>query len=301
MLSATRQFAVPSENVDDFIEYMLSNELGCGLPSTFPGFPGVFVDSIEATPISPCCFVSPLGLGYLTDPVLELEGYPSADTGGGAGQDANETCWWRVNIEYVTKEVIPGQDGVREGTWVTYERNMSGELITIPSRNLYWAGVENAYGDPEQVKDDARSSLLLPLADITLNWNFVDAADLCEIENNLVTMIGTVNNAAYGDSIFPGSCAAPWAPETLLLLGYATTTEVGTKRVFGSYCTAVESKRTLKVSFKGKLILGYGAFGVLGWNHDYYDGSLGTPGWYMQVDQFGNPKYKGTNFNNIFI
>jgi len=290
-LSATRQFVVPSENVDDFIEYMLTTSGGCGLPTTFPGWPTVFVDNIEASPISACCFATPDGLGYLKDPATELEGYPSS-----GGSDANDTCWWKVIIGYATKEVLAGQSGVREGTWVNYERNMSGEVVSIPSRNLYWDAFPT-----EQIKDDARGQIFVPLADINMSWNFVDEADMCEIESSLVLMQGKVNNAAYGSFLFPGECSDPWEPETLLFLGYSTSLEVGTRRIFGSYCTAVESKRTLNVAFKMRRVYGLGANTVVGWNHDYYDGSKSTAGWYRPIDSSGNYKYPSATFANIFI
>ena len=293
-LSATRQFVVPSENVDDFIEYLLDSGTGCGLPTTFPGWPRVFVDTIEANPISPCCFVTPGGLGYLENPATDLEGYPSVETGSNVGLDANETCWWKVVVGYTTREVIAGQSGVREGTWLSFNRNMSGELISIPTRNMKWAS------NNEPILADSHPTIFVPLADINVDWHFIDAADLCATEINLLTMQGTVNNAAYGSNFFPSACSNPWEAGTLLFLGYSVTTEIGTKSIFGSYCTAVETKKSLSMSFKMRRIYGFNG-AAYGWNYDYYDTNKGTPGWDRVVDQFGNPKYKSTNFGNIFI
>ena len=291
-LSATRQFLVPSEFVDDFMEYLITSTgfAGtCGLPTTFPGWGSVFVDTMEATPISPCCFATPSGLGYLEDPATELEGY-----GSGSMSDANDTCWWKVTVGYATKEIITGQSGVRAGTWVTYNRNMSGTVITLPSRNLYWET------SGEQAKEDMRAQMFLPLADINLQWNFVDEDDLCTTEANLLTMQGTINNAAYGSNVFSGACSSPWETGTLLFLGYSTSLEVGTKRIFGSYCTAVETKRTLSMSFKLRRFYALNG-SALGWNYDYYDGSDATAGWDRLVDASGNPRYTSTSFANLFI
>lgn len=292
-LSATRQFLVPSENVEEFIEYLLTTSGGCGLPTTFPGWPTVFVDNIEANPISPCCFATPGGLGYLEDPATELEGYPS-ENASESTQDANDTCWWKVVVGYATKQVIAGQSGVREGTWVTFGRNMSGTTVTLPNRNLYWEGtVENP-------KEDARSHIFLPLADIDIAWNFVDEGDLCEIEDNLLSIQGTINNAAYGGNLFPTACGNPWEAGTLLFAGYSVFTEVGTRSIFGSYCTAVETKRTLNMSFKLRRVFSF-AGGPFGWNYEYYDGSKSAHGWMRVVDASGNPRYNATDFSNIFV
>jgi len=291
-LSATRQFLVPSEFVDDFMEYLLTSTgyAGtCGLPTTFPGWGSVFVDTMEATPISPCCFATPSGLGYLEDPATELEGY-----GSGSLSDANDTCWWKVTVGYATKEIITGQSGVREATWVTYNRNVSGSVVTLPNRNLYWATSGN------QIKDDSRAHFFLPMADINLQWNFIDEADLCATETNLMTMEGKINDAAYGSAIFSGACASPWEAGTLMFLGYSTSLDAGTKRIFGSYCTAVETKRTLNLSFKLRRIYALNG-AALGWNYDYADESYGTPGWDRVVDISGNNRYQSTSFGNLFI
>jgi hypothetical protein len=250
----------------------------------------VFVDNIEAMPISACCFATPDGLGYLKDPATELEGYPSS-----GGSDANDTCWWKVTVGYATKEVIAGQSGVREGTWLTFSRNMSGTNVSLPNRNLYWEGTG------EQPKEDARSHVFLPLGDIDVAWNFVDEDDLCSTEANLLTMQGTINSAAYGSSLFPVDCTNPWEAGTLLFAGYSVFTEIGTRSIFGSYCTAVETKRTLNMSFKLKRFFYFGSTAAYGWNYEYYDGSKSTPGPMRVVDINGNPRYKSTNFANLFI
>lgn len=298
ILTATRQFVVPSENVDDFILYLLDADDGvCGLPTTFPGWDRVFVDSIEATPISPCCFVTPDGLGYLQDPATELEGYPSP----GASQsdsDANNTCWWKVVVGYQTKEFIAGQDGVREGTWLTYDRNISGFMASIPSRNLYWASTGL------QVRDDTRVNTFIPTGDINISWHFVTEADMCEIEPNLYAVQGCVNSTVWGDVVFPGGCFNPWPQETLLYTGYSTSAEIGTKRVFGSYCTTIETKRTLSLSFKWRQQYGLdesGRVAIYGWNHEYNDTNVGAVGWDRVVSASGKPLYDLANFSNLFI
>jgi hypothetical protein len=295
-LSAVRQFLVPAANVEEFIEDMLSTGASsCGLPSTFPGWPLVFIESINAEPVSPCCFRSPEGNYVLTDPTTELEGY----TPGSGSEELDEVCWHKVVIRYSTREILSGQSGVREGTWVTYERNMSGEMHTFPNRNLYWEGLS------QQLRYDTQAHKFIPLGDIVLNWNFVSEDDMCFTETNLIEMQGTVNSASYGGFIFPGVCSNIWEPETLLFLGYSTSLSIGSRSVFGTYCTAVEKHRSLKLQFKAKRVYGFDALSggaqVVGWNHKYYDGNQSTPGWYRVVDDSGNPEYDVVDFANIFL
>lgn len=295
-LGVTRQFLVPCTNLESFIQDML-NAGGsvCGLPSTFPGWPLVFVESINWEPMAACCMSTPGMSGVLTNPTTQLEGYPSQQV----GSDEGEECWCKVTIRYATREVLAGQSGVREGTWVTYERQMSGEMITLPNRNLYWEGTT------EQLRHDAHPHKFIPLGDIVVNWNFISEEDMCFTETNLQTMQGTVNSAAYGGFLFPGVCANIWLPETLMFLGYSTSLSIGSKSIFGTYCTAVEKHRSLKLQFKSKRVYGFdaesGEAAVIGWNHRYYDGNIATPGWYRVVDNLGKPNYDLVNFSNIFL
>lgn len=297
-LNVTRQFKVPCGNVIEFIEDMLTTGGDiCGLPSTFPGWPLVFVDTISWEPLDTCCFRTPDQLGYLTDPTTQLEGYGS-DSGSVSPED-DDVCWCKVTVKYATRVVTPGQSGVREGTWVTYSRNMSGTAFTIPSRNLYWEGIG------EQLRHDTQAHKFVPMADIVLDWHFIDETDMCFTEDNLLEMQGRVNSNTYGGFLFPGVCSDIWVPETLLFLGYSTQLDIGSKSVFGTYCSAVEMKRSLKLQFKMMRVFGFEAVTgdplVAGWNHSYYDGNCNTPGWRRVVDQFGNDKYESVNFSNIFL
>lgn len=298
MLNAVRQFQVPTEYVDEFIEDMLSTGgSACGLPGTFPGWPLVFIDEIRTEPISPCCMVSPGGEGVLTNPLTELEGYPLS---GSVSDDPNngEWCWSKVVVTYNTREVLAGQSGVREGTWVTYDRNMSGEMTTLPGRNLYWEG------SSLPIKHDTDVAKFVPLGDINLNWAFVEEDDMCETETNLLTMQGRVNDAAWGGFLFPGVCSDMWPAETLLFLGYSTSLEIGSRAIFGTYCSAVEKKRTLKLAFKLRRIFAFDAVtggSVVGWNHRFYDGGQLASGWRRIVDENGDPQYESTSFANMFI
>lgn len=296
-LNVTRQFKVPCQHVVQFIEDMLTTggEI-CGLPSTFPGWPNVFVDTISWEPLDTCCFRTPDGLGYITDPTTELEGYGDELSNS---TDIEETCWCKVIVRYGTRLVTPGQSGVREGTWVTYSRNVSGTSFTLPTKNLYWEGTD------QQLRHDAQVHKFVPMADIVIDWHFVDEAEMCFTETNLMEMQGRVNSNAYGGFIFPGSCTDMWEPETLLFLGYSTQLDIGSKSIFGTYCTAVEMKRSLRLQFKMKRVYGFEAVTadplVAGWNHAYYDGNCSTPGWMRVVDGLGNPEYEVVSFANIFL
>lgn len=298
-LSVTRQFIVPCERLEDFIESMLTTASStCGLPSTFPGWPTVFISDINWEPISACCFKSPEENYFLTDPTTELEGYRTSESASDYSVD-DEVCWCKVVVKYATRVVTPGQSGVREGTWVTYSRNMSGTAFTLPSRNLYWEGIG------ERLRHDTQAHKFVPMADIVLDWHFIDEADMCFTEGNLLDMQGRVNSNTYGGFLFPGVCADIWLPETLLFLGYSTQLDIGSRSVFGTYCSAVEMKRSLKLQFKMLRVFGFEAVTgdplVAGWNHSYYDGNCFTPGWRRVVDEFGNNKYESVSFSNIFL
>lgn len=294
-LQATRQFMVPAEFVEQFYEDLLNGGNACGLPTAFPGWPLVLVDSIDSEPISACKFASPDGEGVITDPSTELEGYPSLD---GSSLPASEAdySWWKVTVTYVTRNVLTGQDGVREGTWVTYERNVSAEVARIPNTSVY------VLASGEAAKFDSGSHMLVSIADIVIRWNFIDEADLAATEQNLMALQGTVNGDPFGAVFFPGSATDIFEPETLLFLGYSTSLEAGTRSLFGTYCTAIEQKRTLTMQFKYKRVEAmdqqYG-----GWNHRLYDGFQLPKGFYRQSlgETTDIPVYKRGTFQALFL
>lgn len=295
-LTATRQFKIPSEFVDDFIADLLNRGDNCGLPTSFPGWPLVMVDSIDAEPQSPCAFATPTGTG-LTDPSTELEGYPSAIGTDDPGFDASAP-YWIVTVNYATKQVIAGQDNVREGTWVTYEAGLSGEVVRLKSQQLFV--LENG----EAVKDDSGAHTLASIQDISIKWNFIDEADFALTTANLKELQNTVNDDAYGAVFFPLSGTDIYEPETLLFLGASTTLEAGTRSMFGTYCVAVQQKRTLNLQFKYRRVTvdpltpTYG-----GWNHRLYDGYALQQGW-KRVSLNPNidvPQYPRSDFQTLFL
>lgn len=294
-MQVTRQFMVPAENVEQFYEDLLNGGNACGLPTAFPGWPLVLVDSIDSEPIDACKFSSPDGDGKISDPSTELEGYPSLD-GSAMPASENNYSWWRVIVTYVTRNVLTGQDGVREGTWVTYERSISGQAERIPNTSIY------CLETGETNKFDSGAHLLFPLGDIVIRWNFIDEQDLDLTEQNLMALQGKVNDDAYGAVFFPGSTTDVFEPETLLFLGYSTSLEAGTRSLFGTYCTAIEQKRTLTLSFKYKRVdVAPGVFG--GWNHRFYDGFTATPG-FKRVSLSPTtdiPVYPLADFQTLFV
>jgi len=294
-LTATRQFVVPSEYVDDFIEYLLNSSTVCSLPTTFPGWSSVFVDSIQAEPISPCCFVSPDGLGYLEDPAEDLEGYPSVGASGSGGlNDANDTCWWKVVVGYQTKEITPGQSGVREGTWLSYDRSMSGSMESIPSAKLFWES------NGALVREDSRAAIFVPVGDINVIWNFVTWEDMCEIEPQLLYAQGKVNDSAWGAITLLDGCASPWPAECVLFFGYNTSYAIETKKSFGSYCVSIDAKRNLSLNFKLRMLRQGSS--VYGWNYKYNDDpTAGSTGLDRPLTASGATMYQTANFNNIFV
>jgi len=316
LLSAVRQLAIPCENVNEFV-YDLLNGSGstCGLPTSFPGFPFCFVDTINVQPLCAACLTSPEGAGVITDPTTELEGYPS----GAAGSQDLTGCECVVTITYATRQVLSGQSGVREGTWITFERDVAGEYAKLPNRSMFWQEPGGLIGDP--LLHDGEDGIRIPLADLTVTWHFVEEADMCFTEGNLLTMQGRVNANAYGAIFFPGSCTNIYPPETLLFQGYSSTVELSGKSIFGTYCTALERKRSLQLHFAYKEIHSFctinGGPIVAGWNHAYDDrgrghtgsnsNSASSPdigpciGWKRVVDQDGNTKYELISFANIFL
>jgi len=294
-MNVTRQFMVPAENVEQFYEDLLNGGNACGLPTSFPGWPLVLVDSIDSEPMNPCKFVTPAGEGKLSDPSTELEGYPSLD-GSSLPATENEYSWWRVTVTYVTRNVLTGQDGVREGTWVTYERNVSGQIVRIPNTSLFFLATG------ECLKFDSGAHTLRPHGDIIVRWNFIDEADLAATEQNLMDLVGKVNDDAYGAVFFPGSATDVFEPETLQFVGYSTSLEAGTRSLFGTYCTAIEQKRTLVMQFKyNRVDAADQQYG--GWNHRWYDGFAITPGWYRTSNSPTSdiPAYPLADFQTLFV
>lgn len=309
VMTAVRQFSMPCESVGEFVYDMLSgNSVSLGIPATFPGFPSVFVETINVEPICGSCLTSPEGAGVITDPTTELEGYPSGASGS-QSQDL-EGCECLVIINYNTRVFDSGQEGVREGTYLTYERDASAEYMTLPNRKLYWS-------TGRRLSADHRQTVMIAVGDITVTWHFVDEADLCFTEDNLRAMQNHVNGNSYGGVFFPGVCADIFPPETLLFMGYSTSLDLSARSAFGSYGTTVDTKRTLKCHFKYKQLVNLCGLnlGVYGWNHGY-DDTLGQGGYYDDPDDpdcdgcpavaritdfCGNNMFPLAQFTNIFL
>lgn len=294
-LTATRQFKIPSEFVDDFIADLLSRGDNCGLPTAFPNWPLVMVDSIDAEPMSACAFKTPTGEG-LTDPSTELEGYPSSDQSNDPGYDINAP-WWKVTVNYATKQVVTGQDNVREGTWVTYEANISGEVVQLPANKVYWP-------NGETLKVNAGSQFFATVGDVSIKWNFIDESDFALTTENLGLLQNTVNDDAYGAVFFPMSGTDIYPAETLLFMGASTSLEAGTRSVFGTYCVTVQQKRTLNLLFKHRRVLIDPVGPVYGgWNHRLYDGYQQSQGWYrVSLSPSSNvPVYRLSDFQTLFL
>jgi hypothetical protein len=295
-LTATRTFKIQSEFVDDFIGDLLSRGDNCGLPTSFPNWPLVMVDSIDAEPMSACAFVTPTGEG-LTDPSTELEGYPSELSSDDPGFNINGP-WWKVTVNYATKQVITGQDNVREGTWVTYEADLAGTVERLPNNKVFYMETGEA------VRDDAGSHVLVCTQDINIKWNFIDESDFALTTANLKELQNTVNDDAYGAVFFPMSGTDIYEPETLLFLGASTSLEAGTRSMFGTYCVALQQKRTLSLKFKYKRVTvdesipEYG-----GWNHRLYAG-FAAPNGYKRVSlnpTVDVPVYRRADFQTMFL
>lgn len=164
-------------------------------------------------------------------------------------------------------------------TALRIDRVASYELYTRPSRSLVWDG--KAAPD-NHLGPDSHAVVVIPSAEITVEWHNVPVQKLCSIEGHLNCFRNTVNDTtldlfgkcACSQSVLVDSdctsagAACQYEPETLLFVDYAEDKNQRTN-IFGPMDTT-----TLVLTFKHKRIatkLTDNPPVIVGHNHLLYD------------------------------
>jgi len=178
---AVRRFQVAYSDLNTFVGDLTNSGIipgSCIAPTTYPGTTLTYVRNVEIDPNSLCAanFVSGTG-GLITNPSTQLESYTGDVT---------------VIVTYRSVEanlVGDGINGVRNGTWVTYGRDVEAEFTTLPSRGLYWEGEHPTDYIQHCITAETEGGCLF--GDITVNATSILAA------NEVVPFYGATCNVAY--------------------------------------------------------------------------------------------------------
>lgn len=358
-VSSVRQFLVQATRAEEFGLRMLGKWRGAGgtveyelprLPAYFPysyasGTPKVFQETkpwpfrmiatgFSITPVDECCFnsLSQVGTGPVTALITDAQSIAQAERYYAVDEDneaiMNSQCKMQVTVQY---DECPwdctGPDDdentenvdILENTAISVERSSAYTLQTLPNRNLFWADLP---GPENQLKGDTFATIIIPTADITVDWYNIPLSLLCEIESHLSKYRNRVNCttftvlrdcmcfASLDESCNPSDSTeteCQFEPETVLFIDWEELKEQRTRGF------RLMDTTTLRLVFKQRRIDTSSAASALpqivGWNHLYCDSTdTATEGGWRRVgrtvvDAFGpttRPLYEGLNMNNMF-
>lgn len=217
--------------------------------------------------------------------------------------------WWQcLWTDAVTTTATEGALQWLNETAFRVDRVASYELFTRPSRSLVWDG--KAPPD-DQIGPDSHAVVIIPSAEVTVEWHNIPVARLCELETHLNCFRNTVNSSVptlfnrcpCSQSLLAGeNCDTPaegtdcqYEPETLLFVDYAEDKNRRTN-MFGPMDTT-----TLVLTFKHKRIA-TALNQVVGHNHLLYDKVMGAgdDDWRRVKVQGGTDMFPLKDFNKMF-
>ena len=157
---------------------------------------------------------------------------------------------------------------IQPDTAISVQINPAYEMFTLPDRNLVWADLTKE----RELKADSFAYKIIPKSDVIVSWHNIPVVDLATILDGLNEFRGSVNDAAFGETMFcsfEGSAgdASIFAAETLMFIDCE---EDRSKRTTG-FAASLMDTTTLKLHFKQKdIVEGVNHYG---WNHLFLDHS----------------------------
>ena len=306
-MTASRSFRVPCRNAQEFAFRQMGRYYEAGLyedpwlPAEFPWdaddnteMPRMVAIGFDITPIAECCFHA--GLSEETQSLVNTESwstmeryyYTDAEVGEGA---SNSECDCLVRIDYANPPWNCVDTDFEIGTLLSHTairvRRTSGyELFTVPTRSLVWSELVPVAPNPvpvdAQLKGDSNATILIPKADISIEWYNIPTRYLCQVGAHLDAFRNTVNNAAFGDfldcesySESSGSAATcnESEAETILFVDWEEIEQYRTN------CFRYMDSTAIRIRLKQKRVVDVDD-SVVGWNHLMWDGTrTGTPPW----------------------
>ena len=310
-MTASRSFRVPCRNAQEFAFRQMGRYYEAGLyedpwlPAEFPWdaddnteMPRMVAIGFDITPVAECCFHA--GLSEETQSLVNTESwstmeryyYTDAEVGEGA---SNSECDCLVRIDYANPPWNCVDTDFEIGTLLQHTairvRRTSGyELFTVPTRSLVWDDLPD--GADKQLKGDSNATILIPKADISIEWFNIPTRYLCQVGSHLDAFRNTVNQEVFGDfldcesySETSGSAATcnDYEAETMLFVDWEEIEQYRTN------CFRFMDSTAIRIRIKQKRIVDPVDSAVKGWNHLYSDRTRGdTPtGKWMRVKQQG--------------
>lgn len=300
-MTAQRSFKVPCVNVQEFAFRMLGryfepvNYEDPVLPIEFPWDDVAYTQmarmvaiGYSVTPLCENCFNAWFGEDesgpreslQFPQNYEYLESYYISPRDGEEYSADPAECDCIVKIDYATPPWTCTWsdlgDAILENTAIKVTRKPSYELFTVPTRALVWHALPD--GPDKQLKGDSNATILIPKADITIDWFNVPVRFMCQVESHLNQFRGTVNNAAFGnfldcESYSTGSGSAYTCnqseAETLQFIDWEEIDQYRTSSFRFMDSTAV------RIHLKQKRIVDPVDDEVKGWNHLFLDRSRG--------------------------
>ena len=215
----------------------------------------------------------------------------SSEVGQGVESSGDPCCECVVTVQYqepwwqcLWDDAVGTTSSAADLPWLQetafrIDRVASYELYTRPSRSLVWDGKASP---DNHLGPDSHAVVVIPSAEITVEWHNVPVSKLCSIEGHLGCFRDTVNDTAV--TLF-GKCACSqsvlvdancdsagtacqYEPETLLFVDYAEDKNQRTN-IFGPMDTT-----TIFLTFKHKRIatkITDNPPVIVGHNHLLYD------------------------------
>lgn len=223
----------------------------------YPNFPQARVVAIDIKPWTEDLVPS----GTITDPSLSTADYST--------QPALITIKYGPDFTQKTWPTDMVKPSFRSGTELRFQIRGSGQFLTIPAAATKWEDDSKAI-----VPADINSTVLIPLSQIRIQWDFVDDPPIGRLED----LVGKLNSDPFLGS----------PPETLLFENY---------EISESFRAAALNPHTNRVivNFAARKI--HDGPNIRGWNHDYRENPAG---WAKLLLSNGQPRYTAQPFAGMF-
>lgn len=304
-MTASRSFEVPCVNATEFAFRMLGryyepvNYEDPVLPIEFPWDSEAYTQmgrmsaiGFSINPLCEPCFNSYFPNDqWMTDPSSyeQMEVYYINPREGYEPPVVADDCKCLVRIDYATPPwactATDLNGAILANTAIRVRRTSGYELFTVPTRSLVWSELVPVAPNPipvdAQLKGDANATVLIPKADISIEWFNIPTRYLCQIGAHLDSFRNSVNNAPFGDFLdcesYSESSGSAFTcneseAETLLFVDWEEIEQYRTTSFRLMDSTAV------RIRLKQKRIVD--GLNIVGWNHLLWDGTrANTPPW----------------------
>lgn len=176
--------------------------------ASFPGYDNCLVSDVEVLPFQPESPDNRPG-GDIDSVTFSSQTNTYDENNRGALVIAQYNSFYNVLSTDKPGMGVSPSTGPLPGTYLIYEQDVSGEILTVPGRTFYWQG-----SDPqEQLSADLNPGIVIPSKTLSLIW----ARCIAPPWSTMDLMVGKVNQdlflgASPGTMMFVGCQArrTPW-------------------------------------------------------------------------------------------